>query len=182
MANVIINDTHLSNIADAIRNKKGVSTTYLPSEMADAISSISTSGGGGETTVDVKMSYGTLGSTSSNNSYKNQITFGNDINLKDGSHWKMLFYMTGTTKGWWRYDFTTKECIKVSTSQNIKYNGDPFTISSSVDGSVFTDTFEGGIIMNLASSTNYCYVSTWDVNSTTQFSSDSNCLPLLWRE
>lgn len=41
MANVLVNENSLSDIADAIRSKKGVSTTYKPSEMADAISSIS---------------------------------------------------------------------------------------------------------------------------------------------
>ncbi len=43
MANVIINDTHLNNIADSIRNKNGTSTKYKPSEMATAISEISAS-------------------------------------------------------------------------------------------------------------------------------------------
>lgn len=41
MANVLINEDTMTDIADAIRSKKGVSTTYKPSEMADAISSIS---------------------------------------------------------------------------------------------------------------------------------------------
>ena len=42
MANVIIEDTYLSDIADAIREKKGEEETYKPSEMADGISSIQT--------------------------------------------------------------------------------------------------------------------------------------------
>ena len=45
MANVIINDTHLTNIANAIRDKNGSSDTYKPSEMANAIESIETGGG-----------------------------------------------------------------------------------------------------------------------------------------
>ena len=44
MATVVVNDTYLSDIADAIRAKNGSSDTYKPSEMADAISAIS--GGG----------------------------------------------------------------------------------------------------------------------------------------
>ena len=40
MANVIINDTHLNNIADSIRSKNGTNTKYKPSEMATAISNI----------------------------------------------------------------------------------------------------------------------------------------------
>lgn len=43
MANVIINDTHLNNIANSIRNKNGTNTKYKPSEMATAISEITTS-------------------------------------------------------------------------------------------------------------------------------------------
>lgn len=40
MAKVLVTDTHLTNIANAIRNKKGSSDTYKPSEMANAISNI----------------------------------------------------------------------------------------------------------------------------------------------
>ena len=47
MAKAFIDDTHLTDIADAIRGKLGVSTQYLPSEMADAIESIPSGGGGG---------------------------------------------------------------------------------------------------------------------------------------
>lgn len=46
MANVIINDTNLTNIANAIRGKNGTTTTYKPSEMAAAITAISGGGGG----------------------------------------------------------------------------------------------------------------------------------------
>lgn len=46
MANVIINDTHLNNIADSIRNKNGTNNKYKPSEMAEAILNIESSGGG----------------------------------------------------------------------------------------------------------------------------------------
>lgn len=44
MANVLVADSSLSAIADAIRSKNGTSDTYKPSEMADAIEAIS--GGG----------------------------------------------------------------------------------------------------------------------------------------
>ncbi|MCI6265875.1 MAG: leucine-rich repeat domain-containing protein [Erysipelotrichaceae bacterium] len=46
MANVIINDTHLNNIASAIREKNGTTTKYKPSEMPTAISAIETGSGG----------------------------------------------------------------------------------------------------------------------------------------
>ena len=45
MANVIINDTNLTNIANAIRGKNGETTTYKPSEMAAAITAIPSGGG-----------------------------------------------------------------------------------------------------------------------------------------
>lgn len=47
MANVLVEETSLEDIADAIRSKNGLTTKYKPSEMADAISAIS--GGGGIT-------------------------------------------------------------------------------------------------------------------------------------
>ena len=42
MAIKTINDTNLANIANAIRDKNGTSTTYKPSEMANAIANIPT--------------------------------------------------------------------------------------------------------------------------------------------
>lgn len=48
MAKVIVSETYLSDIADAIRAKNGSSNTYTPAQMATAISNIS--GGGGSTT------------------------------------------------------------------------------------------------------------------------------------
>ena len=48
MANVIINDTNLTNIANAIREKNGLTNTYKPSEMAAAILAITTGGGGAD--------------------------------------------------------------------------------------------------------------------------------------
>ena len=45
MANVLVQDTSLTAIADAIRAKNGSETTYKPGEMAAAISAIPTGGG-----------------------------------------------------------------------------------------------------------------------------------------
>lgn len=47
MSTMLIQSDTLSDIADAIREKLGVSDTYLPSEMPEAISSITGGGGGG---------------------------------------------------------------------------------------------------------------------------------------
>ena len=44
MANVLVEETSLSNIASAIREKSGGSATYKPGEMAAAISNLSTGG------------------------------------------------------------------------------------------------------------------------------------------
>ena len=51
MANVVINDTYLTNIAEAIRGKNGKSTQYKPSEMASAITYLPTGTGGGSAEV-----------------------------------------------------------------------------------------------------------------------------------
>lgn len=45
MAKVAITEQYLTDIADAIRSKTGLSNSYYPSEMADAIMTISGSGG-----------------------------------------------------------------------------------------------------------------------------------------
>lgn len=54
MSIVTIDDTNLTNIADAIRSKNGSSDTYKPSEMASAISGIET---GGETSEYTRVDY-----------------------------------------------------------------------------------------------------------------------------
>lgn len=46
MSKVLVSESNLTNIADAIRGKNGETTTYKPSEMATAITAISSSGGG----------------------------------------------------------------------------------------------------------------------------------------
>ena len=57
MANVIIDDTHLTDIAEAIRRKRGTTATYKPKNMASAISLIptggSSSGGIGEFSYEI---------------------------------------------------------------------------------------------------------------------------------
>lgn len=49
MAKVLVNDSNLTSIANAIRGKNGSTDTYKPSEMAAAITAIS---GGGEPTIE----------------------------------------------------------------------------------------------------------------------------------
>ena len=50
MANVLVNDTSLTAIANAIRGKNGETTTYKPAEMATAITNLPS--GGGEPTIE----------------------------------------------------------------------------------------------------------------------------------
>ena len=49
MAKVLVNESSLTGIADAIRGKNGSTDTYKPSEMAAAITAISGGGGSGDT-------------------------------------------------------------------------------------------------------------------------------------
>lgn len=53
MANVLINEKYLNDIADAIRSKSGSSSTYKPKEMASAIESISVSSGSEISAADI---------------------------------------------------------------------------------------------------------------------------------
>jgi len=53
MSVVLINDSTLTDIADAIREQNGTQTTYLPGDMADAIAAIE---GGGGTIPDITIS------------------------------------------------------------------------------------------------------------------------------
>ena len=55
MAEVLVQDSSLQDIADAIREKNGTETTYLPSEMGDAVREIS--GGGGVTILSGNQDY-----------------------------------------------------------------------------------------------------------------------------
>ena len=48
MANVLVEETSLSNIASAIREKSGGSATYKPGEMAAAISNLPIGSNNGE--------------------------------------------------------------------------------------------------------------------------------------
>lgn len=49
MSKVLVNESSLTGIANAIRGKNGSADTYKPSEMAAAITAISGGGGGGST-------------------------------------------------------------------------------------------------------------------------------------
>lgn len=66
MARVLVNEENLTNIANAIREKNGETTTYKPSEMDEAISNIKT----GDTTVEDGLITSTLSGDYSNDRIK----------------------------------------------------------------------------------------------------------------
>ena len=78
MAKVLVTDTHLTDIANAIRDKNGSTDTYKPSEMANAISNIETGGGGitpsGELPITENGSYDVTEYASSNENVSNDTT------------------------------------------------------------------------------------------------------------
>lgn len=55
MATILVSDTNLTNIANAIREKNGKTTSYKVNEMASAIENISTSGGATLETCEVTI-------------------------------------------------------------------------------------------------------------------------------
>ena len=87
MANVIINDTNLKNIGNAIREKNGGEILYKPSEMADAILAIEGGGGGGYEPTEEDLTYNIYnGSPFANGSnYWVLREYGNDITLTNNN-------------------------------------------------------------------------------------------------
>lgn len=87
MANVVVNDTNLTNIADAIREKNGLTDTYKPSEMAAAILAIEAGGGEGipeeafSITGDCQYKFAYNGWNWFVEDYGNRVTTKNIINL-----------------------------------------------------------------------------------------------------
>lgn len=95
MANVIINDTNLFNIANAIRSKNGSSDTYKPSEMAAAITNLP-SGGGGDIDIEPivltgNQGYGCTGVIGS----KFIELFGDKVSTEDMTDINHMFYNYG---------------------------------------------------------------------------------------
>lgn len=80
MANVLVNDLYLGDIADAIRSKLGVQTTYKPSQMANAIESISGGGGGSSLGTKSITANGTYNASSDSLDGYSQVT----VNVPQG--------------------------------------------------------------------------------------------------
>ena len=88
MAKVLVNESSLTGIANAIRGKNGETTTYKPSEMAAAISAIESGGGSGgdlpeealNITGDCSYRFAYNGWNWFNDTYGNQVTTSNITN------------------------------------------------------------------------------------------------------
>lgn len=72
MANVLVNESSLTAIGNAIREKNGETTLYKPAEMATAIQALTTGGGG-----EIKVISASQGSVTLNNSTGN-LTISNE--------------------------------------------------------------------------------------------------------
>lgn len=103
MAEVLVQDTSLQAIADAIREKNGTETTYKPSEMGTAIRAIESGGG----SVEIKEASGTFTLIEDVSSYDidiSELDWIPDlafIQLDETN----LTYTTTPTKGWVLIDF-----------------------------------------------------------------------------
>ena len=183
MANVIINDTNLTNIANAIRNKTGSTNTYKPSEMAGAINSITTGSGGGEseTYISAGVANGVVGKMNSG-SYYNQIDFSKtlpEVNLFTNMNWILIFSMKINGIYYvWKYDAKSKSYISVSSKGNAPTNTkNLFTMTSSYDGTsstYFTTKFPSGLIIE----EHKVYLSAAEVDSSNQF--DADFMPVIY--
>lgn len=164
MANVIINDTNLTNIADAIRSKTGSNDTYLPSEMANAISSISSGTvniGGGS-----KIYFGAMGTVGA--SYCNKMSFDKvlptDFDMTTATNFVLIF---GVSNLLWRYNAATKQC---------EYLGGIYSTGTSINTATyqrnlledvadtsksFSNYFASGVKFN----TNYAYISSSEITN-----------------
>ena len=91
MSKALITEQYLTDIADAIRGKLGVQTQYKPSEMADAIESISGGGGGANVSTGTFVSSDTqYGIVSVNCGFKPDLVIV-----------KLPFDGVDTTSYWW---------------------------------------------------------------------------------
>ena len=108
MGKVILNDTTLTNIANAIRNKNGETNTYLPSEMSQKIMDITTGGGG----YNIEFAYAN-GDSTSVNKFNTEFDENVTYNLKNFlSNYK--YYSEPVTNG---------KKIKISNANSMFYGG-----------------------------------------------------------
>ena len=159
MGRVLITDTYLSDTADAIREKLGVDTTYLPSEMAEAIRGITggadlTSADEGKVVVEDDGSYvlqaQTSRSVSANGTYDTTTNNSVIVNVPtDGSSGKsdndLLFHFDNDTKnsGKTPAAFLHMEGYELSDEQS-KFGTHSLKMSGTVNGTAGAVFIEDG--------------------------------------
>lgn len=181
MAIVTINDSNLSAIGDAIRSKNGELTTYKPSEMAAAITAISSGGGGAKPFSECQ--YGEL-----RNRYASGSSFRFDLTpyVDDFAKIQLIIVSTegisGSSNAFhyiWSPYFGTKYCIQVggakstsissalttsfvisddaSTNHHIGSTYDSPSMTILIDGLKFTIVSNGGQYISGSSSCMFLY-------------------------
>ena len=110
---VLVNNSSLQNIADAIRGKNGSVTTYLPSEMATAIGEIITTD---IEEADLTASAGYI-------KFKNgfMIQWKSKSSTLGGNEWTSTCYYSDTDMGNWSKAFTSL-FIKLGSCSSALYN------------------------------------------------------------
>jgi hypothetical protein len=98
MSKVLVNESSLSSIANAIREKNGLTDTYKPGEMATAIINLPT-GGGGDIEVEPIVLTGDCQYLCKGPIASNYIKlFGNTISAKDITNCSNMFHTSSLTK------------------------------------------------------------------------------------
>ena len=127
MARVFVNDSTLTDIADAIREKNGTEDTYKPSQMADAVRGIQS--GGGYDLPQYMYNF-------------ENVFFGADFGEDYTLRLQMDSIMSGLGKTALRYAFRTtnlKEIILSSTKKGIISNFDSICQNSTLERFDFTE-------------------------------------------
>lgn len=125
MAKVLINETSLSGIADAIRAKNGSSDTYKPSEMAAAIEAIEAGGGGGGDLPEEALTItGDCSSRFAANGWNWFIEqYGDQVTTKDITEASNMFYgSSALTEIPFDLHFAPKDNRNDNTIYNLFYN------------------------------------------------------------
>lgn len=137
MANVIIDDTNLKNIANAIRSKRSTTTKMLPSEMANEISAIQATTGNVDpsdataTVADIltgKTAYGKDGKLTGTMPNNGAVT--GKISTKDGAYTIPQGYHDGSGK----VSIDATEQAKI-IAQNIREGVTILGVEGSMSGS-----------------------------------------------
>ena len=129
MANVLIEETSMENIADAIRSKNGLTTKYKPAEMADAISAIS--GGGitptGTKTINITQNGTTTENVTNYASAEISVNVPNSYSVSDEgkvvSNGALVAQSSQNITANGTYDTTLKNSVVVNVPQGITPSG-----------------------------------------------------------